>query len=126
MGEYSPYGSPNCKRVRLFYMNQMFQIGNVHFQVEATEPGGLGVVTNMTEIFANWDQTPEFEKVHIVPFQDTLPWAYEFDIFQDYLKPYLHTNPHKKFAANELFMDHALPVPLEQQEPSVTARIGRG
>ena len=23
-----------------------------------------------TEIFANWDSTPEFEKVHILPFMD--------------------------------------------------------
>jgi len=125
-GEYAPYGSPSCKRVRLFYLNQMFQIGDIHFQVEATEPAGLGIVTNQTEIFANWDRTPEFEKVHIVPFQDTLPRAYEFDIFQDYLKPYLHTNPHKKFGANELFMYHGVQFKLVAAEPNVTARIGRG
>jgi len=124
-GEFAPYGSAGAKRVRLFYNNQVFQIGDVHLQVEATEPCGLGVVTNQTEIFANWDQTPEFDKVHIVPFQDTLPRAYEFDIFQDYLKPYLEANPHKKFSCNELFMYHGVQFKLVACEPSECARIGK-
>mmetsp|Transcript_85322 Transcript_85322/g.236426 ORF Transcript_85322/g.236426 Transcript_85322/m.236426 type:complete len:400 (-) Transcript_85322:180-1379(-) len=124
-GEYAPYGSVGAKRVRLFYCNQIFQIGDVHLQVEATEPSGLGVVTNQTEIFANWDQTPEFEKVHIVPFQDTLPRAYDFDIFQDYLKPYLEANSHKKFHCNELFMYHGVQFKMVACEPNEYARIGK-
>lgn len=124
-GDYAPYGSSTTKRVRLFYMNQVFQIGDIHLQVEATEPSGLGVVTNQTEIFANWDQTPEFEKVHIVPFQDTLPRAYEFDVFQDYLKPFLQANPHKKFSCNDLFMYHGVQFKMVACEPSQLARIGK-
>ena len=65
------------------------QVGEVCLQVEATEPAGLGLVSARasvcfdsshatlsrylqtdTEIFANWDTTPEFEKVHILPFLD--------------------------------------------------------
>jgi len=124
-GEFAPYGSAGAKRVRLFYSNQVFQIGDVYLQVEATEPSGLGVVTNQTEIFANWDQTPEFEKVHIVPFQDTIPRAYEFDVFQDYLKPYLQANPHKKFSCNELFMYHGVQFKMVACEPNDMARIGK-
>lgn len=124
-GEFAPYGSAGAKRVRLFYSNQVFQIGNIYVQVEATEPAGLGVVSNQTEIFANWDQTPEFEKVHIVPFQDTLPRAYEFDVFQDYLKPYLQRNPHKKFSCNELFMYHGVQFKMMACEPNTCARIGK-
>eukprot|EP00409_Alexandrium_fundyense_P008175 CAMPEP_0195047688 /NCGR_PEP_ID=MMETSP0347-20130606/39186_1 /TAXON_ID=2932 /ORGANISM="Alexandrium fundyense, Strain CCMP1719" /LENGTH=47 /DNA_ID= /DNA_START= /DNA_END= /DNA_ORIENTATION= len=45
-------------------------------------------------VFVDWDATPEFDKIHIVPFQDTLPHAYEFDVFNDYLKPYLTRNKH--------------------------------
>mmetsp|Transcript_31078 Transcript_31078/g.84278 ORF Transcript_31078/g.84278 Transcript_31078/m.84278 type:complete len:386 (-) Transcript_31078:287-1444(-) len=123
--EYAPYGSAGAKRVRLFYSNQVFQIGNIHLQVEATEPAGLGVVTNQTEIFANWDQTPEFEKVHIVPFQDTIPRAYQFDAFQDYLKPFLQVNSHKKFSCNDLFMYHGVQFKMVACEPSQTARIGK-
>jgi len=126
-GDYAPYGSATSKRIRLFYCNQVFQIGDVQLQVEATEPSGLGVVTIQTEIFANWDRTPEFEKVHIVPFQDTLPRAYEFDVFQDYLKPYLQANVHKKFSSNELFMYHGVQFKMVACEPTENvARIGKG
>lgn len=125
-GDFTPYGKPTTKRVRLFYSTQIFQIGDVFFQVEATEPAGLGVVTSQTEIFAHWDQTPEFEKVHIVPFQDTLPRAYEFNIFHDYLKPYLHANVHKKFQSNELFMYHGVQFKVVACEPDAVARIGKG
>jgi len=124
-GDFAPYGTTGAKRVRLFYTNMIFQIGNVYLQVEATEPDGLGVVTNLTEIFANWDKTPEFEKVHIVPFQDTLPQAYEFDIFQDYLRPFLMSSPHKKFTNNELFTYHGVQFKMVACEPNVVARIGK-
>lgn len=125
-GDYAPFGSAGSQRVRFFYCNQVFQIGDIHLQVEATEPSGLGVVSNQTEIFANWDQTPDFEKVHIVPFQDTLPRAYEFDIFQDYLKPYLQANTHKKFSCNELFMYHGVQFKMVACEPNEhAARIGK-
>jgi len=123
-GEYKPY-TTGSQRVRFFYVNQIIEVGGVYLQVEATEPGGLGVVTTQTEIFAFWDETPEFEKVHIVPFQDTLPRAYRFDIFNDYLKPYLQRNPHKKFQENELFMYHGVQFKLVACDPNVSARIGK-
>lgn len=125
-GDYAPHGSAGAQRVRLLYSNQIFQIGDVTFQVEATEPaGGLGVVTTKTEIFACWDHSPEFDKVHIVPFHDTVPRAYDFDVFQDYLKPFLHAHFHKKFSCNELFTYHGVQFKLVACEPRVTARIGK-
>jgi len=124
-GEFAPYGTEGAKRVRFFYSSMTFQVGDIYLQVEATEPAGLGVVTNMTEIFAGWDKTPEFEKVHILPFQDTLPQAYEFDIFQDYLKPYLMRSLHKKFTNNELFTYHGVQFKLVACEPNAVARIGK-
>lgn len=122
----SDYGwyTADCQRVRLFTCGQTFQIGDVNFHVEATEPAGIGVVTNQTEIFANWDTTPEFEKVHILPFQDMLPSAYEFNIFEDYVKPYLVANKHKKFQLNELFMYHGIQFKVVACEPDTVARIG--
>lgn len=129
-GEYNAYGPPSTQRVRLFYANQVVQVptkaGDVYIQVEATEPQGLGVVSAETEIFALWDQTPDFDKVHIVPFQDTLPRAYDFDIFQDYLKPYLVSHTHKKFSCNELFMFQGVQFKIVACEPLISARIGKG
>jgi hypothetical protein len=125
-GDYAPYGSAGAKRVRLFYRNQVVQIGDTFLQVDATEPDGLGVVTNDTEIFTKWDTTPEFEKVHFVPFLDTLPRAYDFDIFHDYLRPYLQKNSHKKFEVDELFMFHGVQFKVVACEPDVQARVGKG
>lgn len=78
-----------------------------------------------SEIFANWDHTPELEKVHIVPFTDTLPRAYQFDIFTDYVTPYLKQSAHKKFHCNELFMYHGVQFKVVACEPNVSARIGK-
>mmetsp|Transcript_84324 Transcript_84324/g.149041 ORF Transcript_84324/g.149041 Transcript_84324/m.149041 type:complete len:399 (-) Transcript_84324:84-1280(-) len=124
-GEYSAHGSSDCKRVRLLYTGQAVQVGEVTLQVEATEPNGLGVVSADSEIFANWDATPEFEKVHILPFQDTLPRAYAFDLFTDYLKPYLKQNVHKRFQVNELFSYQGVQFKLVACEPEASARIGK-
>jgi len=124
-GDYRPYVACSSQRVRLFHFNQILQIGSILLQVEGTEPGGLGVITPETEIFANWDETPEFKKVHIVPFEDTLPRAYQFDIFHDYLKPYLRRNLLKKFQESELFTFHGVQFKMIACEPKVSGRIGK-
>lgn len=123
--DFGSYRAERSARARLFHTMQTFKIDDIHFVVEATEPAGIGVVTSQTEIFANWDKTPEFDKVHILPFQDTLPSVYEYDIFEDYLRPYLECNKHKKFQLNELFMYHGVQFKMVACEPSAVARIGR-
>ncbi|CAJ1456608.1 unnamed protein product [Effrenium voratum] len=72
-------------------VNEHLQIADMEFQVVAAEPTPpeIGIVDLSTVVFVDWDNTPEFAKIHFVPFQDTLPAAYEYDIFNDYLKPYL-------------------------------------
>eukprot|EP00930_Biecheleria_cincta_P053479 TRINITY_DN3899_c0_g1_i2.p1 TRINITY_DN3899_c0_g1~~TRINITY_DN3899_c0_g1_i2.p1 ORF type:complete len:375 (+),score=54.74 TRINITY_DN3899_c0_g1_i2:144-1268(+) len=124
-GEYSPYGASNQKKVRLLYTNQVIKFGEVSLVVEATVPCGLGVVSTRTQIFTIWDTTPEFQKVHIVPFQDTLPRAYNFNIFADYLKPYLNANAHQKFEVNGVFSYQGVQFKVVACEPETTARIGK-
>lgn len=129
-GDYRAYGVSDAKKVRTFHLDEVFKIGEVSFHVEATEPDGpyLGVVTNVTEIFANWDSQAEFEKIHIVPFQDTLPRAYDYDIFNDYLRPYLDGNKHKKMQCNELFTWQGVQFKVVACHPPECqpARIGKG
>jgi len=124
-GEYSPYGTAGVKKVRLLYTGQVVQVGEVCLQVEATEPQGLGMVSTDTEIFANWDTTPEFEKVHILPFMDTLPSAYQYELFGDYLKPYLMANQHRKYQHGDLFTYQGVQFKVVACEPDVVARIGK-
>eukprot|EP00913_Durusdinium_trenchii_P002541 g2350.t1 len=138
-GEYAPYG-PNAKRVRLLYTGQVVKLDNdIYLQVEATEPTGLGLVSTDTEIFANWDSTPEFEKVHILPFMER--WVFhrraaqsaamlsvgrvKYELFSDYLKPYLVANPCKKYQANDFFTYQGVQFKVVACEPDTLARIGK-
>lgn len=115
----------NLKRVRLLCSKQTLQVGEFDLQVEATEPFGLGVVTPQTEIFVRWDSTPTFEKVHIVPFQETLPRAYHYDVFFDYLQPFLQANFHMKLQRNDRFCYHGVRFKVAACTPDVAARVGK-
>jgi len=129
--DYLPYGSKNAQRVRLVHTGQVIKArndkaGEVYLQVEATDPPGLGVVSTDTEIFALWDTTPEFEKVQILPFQDTLPRAYEYELFSDYLKPYLLRNGHRKYQMGDFFTYQGVQFKIVACEPEgLAARIGK-
>lgn len=123
-------GTPGSEpqKVRIFQNDQVFKIGEVSLHVEATEPAGpcIGVVTAQTEIFANWDKQAEFDKIHIVPFQDTLPRAYDYDIFNDYLRPYLDKNKHRKLQCNDLFTWQGVQFKVVACEPpEQPARVGK-
>jgi len=128
-GEYRAYGTPGVRKVRLFQNDMVFKIGEISLHVEATDPVGpcMGVVTIQTEIFANWDKQAEFDKIHIVPFQDTLPRAYDYDIFSDYLRPYLDRNKHKKMQQNDLFTYQGVQFKVVACDPPENpARVGKG
>ena len=112
--------------MRLLYTGQVIKLESIYLQVEATEPSGLGLVSSETEIFAHWDSTSEFSKVHILPFMDTLPRAYEYELFNDYLKPYLLANPCRKYQQNDFFTYQGVQFKVVACEPDTLARIGKG
>lgn len=96
------------------------------FLVYASEPvADIGIVDKNTMVFVEWDGTPECDKIHIVPFQDTLPHAYAFDVFDDYLKPYLTKNKHLHFSANDQFTYQGVQFKVVCVEPAGPIRVGR-
>merc|ERR1711907_11452 len=97
------------------------------FKVIAAEPADrdTGIIDANTMVYVDWDSTPEFEKIHIVPFQDTLPGAYDFDVFNDYLKPYLTRNKHMYLSANDQFTYQGVQFKVVCCEPNGPVRIGR-
>jgi len=111
----------------LLSQGQTLKIFDLEFQVMATDPAtnDLGFVDCSTTVYVAWDETPEFDKIHIVPFQDTLPHAYDFDVFNDYLKPYLTRNKHMRFATNDQFTYQGVQFKVVCCEPHGPARIGR-
>lgn len=58
-------------------VGEIMKINGLEFQVMAAEPTppDLGIIDTNTMVFVDWDSTPEFSRIHIVPFQDTLPAA---------------------------------------------------
>lgn len=107
-------------------VGETMKIFDLDFQVMAAEPSSdLGVVDQNTMVFVDWDGTPEFEKIHIVPFQDTLPNAYDYDVFNDYLKPYLTRNKHMRFNVNDQFTYQGVQFKVVCCEPNGPARVGR-
>lgn len=108
-------------------VGESVKIFDKDFKVMAAEPSEreFGIIDSNTMVYVDWDATPEFEKIHIVPFQDTLPGAYDFDIFNDYLKPYLTMNKHRCFSAQDQFHFQGVQFKVVCCEPDGPARIGR-
>eukprot|EP00397_Hematodinium_sp_SG-2012_P015044 GEMP01015315.1.p1 GENE.GEMP01015315.1~~GEMP01015315.1.p1 ORF type:complete len:467 (+),score=91.94 GEMP01015315.1:53-1402(+) len=105
--------------------NQNFDINKVTFSIAATLPHGHGIIDKQSLIYVEADSTPEFEKVHVVPFHDTLPRAYEFDIFNDYVKPFFKQNQLTKFHAQDCFIYQGVQFKVVCCEPSGPRRVGK-
>lgn len=114
------------KILQLLEVGETVEIFDMKFLVQAAEPATvvMGAVDQDTMIFVDWDSTPEFEKIHMVPFQDTLPNAYQYDIFNDYLKPYLSRNQQLRFSVNDQFTYQGVQFKVVCCEPQGPARVG--
>jgi len=132
---FSEYISPYFRSVtdsgedvgNIVIVGDILKIFDLEFRVMAAEPSPqeIGIIDSNTMVFVDWDATPEFDRIHIVPFQDTLPHAYEFDVFNDYLKPYLTKNKHMRFGVNDQFTYQGVQFKVVCCEPVGPARIGR-
>jgi len=132
---FNDYISPHFRSIadcgedigNIVIVGDIMKICDLEFRVMAAEPSppDIGIIDNNTMVFVDWDGTPEFDKIHIVPFQDTLPHAYEFDVFTDYLKPYLTKNKHMRFGVNDQFTYQGVQFKVVCCEPTGPARIGR-
>jgi hypothetical protein len=69
-------------------------------------------------VYIDVDQAGEFSRVHVLPFQDTLPRVYDFDVFEDYLKPYFSTNPLAHYSVSTQFAYHSVQFKVVCVDPS--------
>mmetsp|Transcript_27196 Transcript_27196/g.84638 ORF Transcript_27196/g.84638 Transcript_27196/m.84638 type:complete len:452 (-) Transcript_27196:114-1469(-) len=132
---FNDYISPHFRHAResgedvgnIVVVGDIVKILDLEFRVMAADPSppDIGIIDSETMVFVDWDSTPEFDKIHIVPFQDTLPHAYEFDVFNDYLKPYLTRNKHMRLGVNDQFTYQGVQFKVVCTEPNGPARIGR-
>ncbi|CRG99624.1 RING zinc finger protein, putative [Plasmodium relictum] len=83
-----PYFKKN--KNKLFYCGKLFIINNFSFIILKVDSDvNVGFVDDQTEIILNVDYYEQFSNVHIVPLYDTLPTTYNYDLFIDYIKPYI-------------------------------------
>jgi len=132
---FSDYISPYFKSIadseqgvgNVITIGDSVNIRDKDFKVVAAEPASceIGIIDVNTMVFVDWDSTVEFEKIHIVPFQDTLPGAYEFDVFNDYIKPYLSRNKYIVLNTNDQFTYQGVQFKVVCCEPNGPGRIGR-
>jgi hypothetical protein len=92
--------------------SEIVTVQNVRYVATAMDPipegSGLGMITKDTLVYIDVDQAGEFARVHVLPFQDTLPRVYDFDIFEDYLRPYFSMNPMNHYSVNTQFVFHGV------------------
>jgi len=108
------------------------ELDGLRFHVPAFENGTrfegreYGIVDQHTEIFTNLHPVAEFSRVHVVPFSDTLPSAYDFDLFRDYVEPFFACHRVDGFQVGQTFYYNAVQFKVVAAEPcSLTyGRVG--
>ncbi|SBS82678.1 RING zinc finger protein, putative [Plasmodium ovale curtisi] len=99
-----PYFKNN--RSRLFYAGKLILTNNFTFlvsKVDADVDVGVGFVDDATEIVLSADSYEQYDRVHIVPMHDTLPTTYNYNLFRDYIRPYLERHYLDVFSIYDTF-----------------------
>jgi hypothetical protein len=105
------------------WLNQTLTVGDNRYVVNAMDPepefsDALGLVTPETTVFIDLEQSGDFTRIHVLPFQDTLPRVYNHDTFTDYLRPFFLTHPLSLFSANTQFTFRGVQFKIVCVEPS--------
>jgi hypothetical protein len=90
----------------------------VPIAMEPSPDDGLAVITTDTMVYIDTEHSGEFERIHVLPFQDTLPRVYDFDVFGDYLEPYFTMNPLALYSVNTQFAFHGVQFKVVCVDPS--------
>jgi len=113
-------------RLAVVSQGDTIEMGGSTFYVFATDPeAAAGIIDNNTTFFANTDDCSEFDRIHIVPFSDTLPSAYQFDIFNDYARPYFQSHTLERFEVGQTFYHNGVQFSVVFAEPQGPCRVGR-
>lgn len=84
--------------------DEVVNAGGHAFGVRALDPKGrYGALLESTDVYVDYVETPALVRVHVLPYEDTLPGAYTYDIFRDFLKPFFQEHPFALFAEGDHF-----------------------
>eukprot|EP00923_Selenidium_pygospionis_P024012 GHVN01041730.1.p1 GENE.GHVN01041730.1~~GHVN01041730.1.p1 ORF type:complete len:433 (+),score=30.89 GHVN01041730.1:32-1300(+) len=71
--------------------------------VETDKPSTPARITHNTHITLSADPFGVYERVHVVPFSDSVPSAYQIDLFQNCIKPYFLSHRRHLFTVGDIF-----------------------
>lgn len=75
------------------------------------------VIPNLTDITIELDPIGEFDQIDVSPLVDTIPESYEFDFFNDYIKPFVEANPFRLLFQGSLFSFHGVQFKVQHTRP---------
>eukprot|EP00437_Effrenium_voratum_P051748 CAMPEP_0181520880 /NCGR_PEP_ID=MMETSP1110-20121109/66550_1 /TAXON_ID=174948 /ORGANISM="Symbiodinium sp., Strain CCMP421" /LENGTH=293 /DNA_ID=CAMNT_0023651407 /DNA_START=38 /DNA_END=920 /DNA_ORIENTATION=- len=121
-GEYAPYG-PGAKRVRLLYMGQVVQVGEVCLQVEATEPAGLGAGLYRHGDLRELGHDPRIREGAHSSFSGYASTCLALQRLPEAVPGSKST---QEYQANDFFSYQGVQFKVVACEPEAVARIGKG
>ncbi|ETB58126.1 hypothetical protein YYC_04199 [Plasmodium yoelii 17X] len=119
-----PYFKNN--RNKLFYPGKLFNVNNFSFLVSKIDVDiSAGFIDDLTEINLRFDSYEEYTHVHIVPLYDTLPTTYNYNLFIDYIKPYIERHYLNTFSIYDTFFYRGVQFKIMGVEP-INMKCGKG
>ncbi|CAD2097932.1 RING zinc finger protein, putative [Plasmodium vinckei brucechwatti] len=124
MNHLIPYFKNN--RSKLFYPGKLFNVNNFSFLVSKIDIDiSAGFIDDLTEINLRVDSYEEYNNVHIVPLYDTLPTTYNYNLFIDYIKPYIERHYLNTFSLYDTFFYRGVQFKIMGVDP-IDMECGKG
>ncbi|VTZ69533.1 RING zinc finger protein, putative [Plasmodium chabaudi chabaudi] len=124
MNHLIPYFKNN--RNKLFYPGKLFNVNNFSFLVSKIDIDiSAGFIDDLTEINLRVDSYEEYNNVHIVPLYDTLPTTYNYNLFIDYIKPYIERHYLDTFSLYDTFFYRGVQFKIMGVDP-IDMKCGKG
>eukprot|EP00929_Paragymnodinium_shiwhaense_P000512 TRINITY_DN100754_c0_g1_i1.p1 TRINITY_DN100754_c0_g1~~TRINITY_DN100754_c0_g1_i1.p1 ORF type:complete len:573 (+),score=76.57 TRINITY_DN100754_c0_g1_i1:76-1794(+) len=116
---------PGGRCLQALALDQVWHASDKEFGVRALDPTErIGALDVNTAVFTSYIETPSFSKIHVLPYRDTLPNAYTYNLFRDFLQPFFQAHPFSTYSEGDVFTYRGVRFRLMATEPaSSTARI---
>lgn len=106
----------------LLAQDQVVKASGHEFGIRALDPQGrYGALDEQTSVYVGYVESPALAKVHVLPYEDTLPGAYSYDLFQDFLKPFFQEHPFAIYAEGDHFTYRGVRFRVMATDPAATA-----
>mmetsp|Transcript_90347 Transcript_90347/g.292436 ORF Transcript_90347/g.292436 Transcript_90347/m.292436 type:complete len:558 (+) Transcript_90347:141-1814(+) len=116
-----------CRALLALSQDQVVNAAGHDFGVRALDPdppGRCGVLYETTAVFVSQVETPALSKVHVLPYEDTLPAAYKYDLFKDLLQPFFQAHPFAVYGEGDHFTYRGVRFRVMATDPhGVLARV---